>query len=50
MKSALQAIKSSSTGFDTAWVGMEPTFSSKKAVRTWARMAAKGEAGEDAYF
>jgi hypothetical protein len=28
---------------------MEPTFSSKKAVRKWARMAAK-EGGEDAYF
>jgi hypothetical protein len=37
------------TGFDTAWAGLEPTFSNRKAVRKWARMAAK-EGGEDAYF
>jgi hypothetical protein len=50
MKSALQALHTSgATGLDTAWVGMEPTFSNKKAVRKWARMAAK-EGGEDAYF
>ncbi len=50
MRSALQSLEASGgTGFDTAWVGMEPTFSSKKAVRKWARMAAK-EGGEDAYF
>jgi hypothetical protein len=51
MKSALQSVKKTgSTGFDTAWIGMEPTFSTKKAVRKWARMAEEGEAGEDAYF
>jgi hypothetical protein len=50
LKSALQSLeRSGATGFDTAWVGMEPTFSNKKAVSKWARMAAK-EGGEDAYF
>lgn len=50
MESALQSLKArGATGFDTAWVGMEPTFSNKKAVRKWARMAAE-EGGEDAYF
>jgi hypothetical protein len=50
MEPALLSLKASgATGFDTAWVGMEPTFSNKKAVRKWARMAAE-EGGEDAYF
>ena len=50
LRSALRSINASkTTGFDTAWVGMEPTFSNKKAVRKWARMAAQ-EGGEDAYF
>jgi hypothetical protein len=50
MRSALRTMKASeTTGFDTAWVGMEPTFSNKKAVRKWARMSAQ-EGGEDAYF
>ncbi len=50
LQSALRSLKASgATGFDTAWVGMEPTFSNKKAVRKWARMAAK-PGGEDAYF
>jgi len=50
MESALRSIDATgASGFDTAWVGMEPTFSNKKAVRKWARMAAK-EGGEDAYF
>ncbi len=35
--------------FDYAWVGIEPTFSTKKAVDKWARMASR-EGGEDAYF
>src|SRR4029078_4887840 len=34
---------------DDAWVGLEPTFTSKKAVRKWARMSAE-EGGEDAYL
>ncbi len=37
-------------GFADAWVGMEPTFSNAKAVKKWAKLAAKGHAGEDAYF
>ena len=37
-------------GFADAWVGMEPTFSNAKTVRKWAKLAAKGHAGEDAYF
>jgi hypothetical protein len=50
MEAALQSLKASgASGFDTAWVGMEPTFSNKKAVRKWARMAAR-KGGEDAYF
>jgi hypothetical protein len=50
MRSALRAMKSpETTAFGAAWVGLEPTFSSKKAVRKWARMAAE-EGGEDAYF
>ena len=50
METALRSINANgASGFDGAWVGMEPTFSNKKAVRKWARMAAK-EGGEDAYF
>lgn len=39
-----------STGFGNAWAGLEPTFQSKKSIRKWAKYAAKGEGGEDAYF
>ena len=50
MRFALRSMKSGeTTAFGTAWVGLEPTFSNKKAVRRWARMAAE-EGGEDAYF
>jgi len=35
--------------FDDAWVGMEPTFQSAKSVRKWRELSAK-EGGEDAYF
>lgn len=35
--------------FDDAWVGIEPTFSNKKAVKRWARCAGD-ERAEDAYF
>lgn len=35
--------------FADAWVGLEPTFSNKKAVRKWAKFSAK-KGGEDAYF
>src|SRR5688572_2523373 len=41
--------RSDTQGFDHAWVGIEPTFSNKKAVEKWSRMAAR-EGGEDAYF
>ena len=37
------------TDWGNAWVGMEPTFQTKKSVRKWGKMAAK-EGGEDAYF
>ncbi len=37
------------TGWGDAWVGMEPTFQSKKSVRLWKEYSAK-EDGEDAYF
>lgn len=37
------------TGFDDAWVGMEPTFQSAKSVKKWREMSAE-EGGEDAYF
>ena len=38
-----------SSSFDDAWVGMEPTFQSAKSVRKWREMSAE-EGGEDAYF
>lgn len=37
------------TSFDDAWVGMEPTFQSAKSVRKWRQLSEK-EGGEDAYF
>lgn len=37
------------TGFDAAWVGMEPTFQSRKSVQKWRTMAEE-PGGEDAYF
>lgn len=37
------------TDFADAWVGMEPTFQSKKSVRKWAKLSQTPE-GEDAYF
>ncbi|MEP7122254.1 MAG: hypothetical protein ABJE95_15140 [Byssovorax sp.] len=35
--------------FEDAWVGLEPTFSNRKAVEKWAKMSAR-PGGEDAYF
>jgi len=35
--------------FADAWVGMEPTFQTKKSIRRWAKMS-ETPAGEDAYF
>jgi hypothetical protein len=37
------------TGFEAAWVGMEPTFQSRKSVQKWQSMSAE-PGGEDAYF
>jgi hypothetical protein len=37
------------TGFEHAWVGMEPTFQTEKSIRKWKKMSAK-KGGEDAYF
>jgi len=37
------------SGFDDAWVGMEPTFQSAKSVTKW-RDLSENEGGEDAYF
>lgn len=37
------------SGFDDAWVGMEPTFQSAKSVKKWRKLSAE-EGGEDAYF
>jgi hypothetical protein len=37
------------TDFADAWLGMEPTFQTKKSIRRWAKMSATPE-GEDAYF
>jgi hypothetical protein len=36
-------------GWEDAWVGMEPTFQSRKSVKKWEEMSAV-EHGEDAYF
>lgn len=33
-----------------AWIGMEPTFQSRKSIKKWAEMSASSLAGEDAYF
>ena len=37
------------TDWGNAWVGMEPTFQTKKSVRKWSKMSAE-QGGEDAYF
>src|SRR5690606_10069381 len=37
------------TGFDSAWVGLEPTFATRKSVEKWRRMSRRS-GGEDAYF
>ena len=40
---------STKTDWANAWAGIEPTFTSAKAVRKWAKMSATKE-GEEAYF
>src|SRR5689334_13632003 len=37
------------TGWDDAWVGVEPTFQSKKSVRKWTKLS-QTKKGEDEYF
>ena len=37
------------TGWEDAWVGMEPTFQSDLTVKLWEKMA-RDEAGEEKYF
>jgi len=43
------ARRADATGMDEAWVGLEPTFSSAKAVNKWRKLSAR-EGGEDAFF
>src|SRR5687767_14461012 len=50
MTSVLKSyLRREETDFENAWVGMEPTFQTKKSVRKWQTMSAK-PGGEDAYF
>ncbi len=44
-----RARRADATGIDEAWVGLEPTFSSAKAVHKWRKMSGR-PGGEDAYF
>ena len=37
-------------GFEDGWCGLEPTFQHEKSIKKWARYAAEGSKGEDAYF
>jgi hypothetical protein len=37
------------TDFADAWVGMEPTFQTRKCIRRWHKLSAK-KGGEDLYF
>ena len=39
----------SATGWDDAWVGIEPTFQSRKSVAKWRTLSAVS-GGEDRYF
>ena len=48
-KALATVIDPTASGFDDAWVGMEPTFQSAKSVRKWRELSAE-EGGEDAYF
>jgi hypothetical protein len=41
--------RTDTTGFEDAWVGMEPTFQTRKSVKLWRKLAVD-PAGEDAYF
>jgi hypothetical protein len=41
--------KPETTDFSDAWVGMEPTFATKKSIRKWSRMSETPQ-GEDDYF
>ena len=48
-KALATVIDPTASGFDDAWVGMEPTFQSAKSVRKWRELSVE-EGGEDAYF
>ncbi len=37
------------TGWEDGWVGLEPTFQSRKSIKKWHDMSQTNE-GEDAYF
>lgn len=41
--------RSDATDFADAWVGLEPTFQTKKSIRKWAKLSQTPE-GEEAYF
>ncbi len=50
MVSALDSYRlPETTGWEYGWVGLEPTFQSRKSIRKWREMA-RTEAGEVAYF
>jgi hypothetical protein len=50
MVSALDSYRSpETTGWEHGWVGLEPTFQSKKSIKKWHAMSQTKE-GEDAYF
>ena len=50
MVSALDSYRlPETTGWEHGWVGLEPTFQSRKSIRKWREMA-RTEAGEVAYF
>jgi hypothetical protein len=50
MERVLRACRDpAATEFAKAWVGLEPTFQSKKSVRKWDKLTAK-PSGDDVYF
>ncbi len=42
--------KRDATGFEDAWVGLEPTFQTRKSIKKWEEMSERGEEGENEYF
>ncbi|MEX1094963.1 MAG: hypothetical protein WED34_02880 [Planctomycetales bacterium] len=50
LTSALRAIhRPGETGLDSAWVGLEPTFQTRKSVENWQAMSDQ-PGGEEDYF